>query len=554
MWDADSKASKVRISRGAELFPTTEGSMWVIDTRDDHAPPGSQVASRMKGHLRKPGGPTGSVQQAGMGATCEGQPEHGAEPRSGVGPVHSTDEALEGSEGVEGRGWPGGNLRKTVKVRTQGRRTLPLNLLRVYEAAKRNKQARFTALLHHVDVVALERAFRRLKRKASAGVDGETVTSYEENLQTKLKNLCERVHTGRYQPRAVRRVYIPKSDGGQRALGVPALEDKIVQGTVAEVLNAIYEVDFLGFSYGFRPGRNPHQALQSLHTALMTQCVNWVLDADIRKFFDSVDHEWLLRMLEHRIADPRVLRLIRQWLTAGVLESGEWHEVVEGTPQGAGISPLLANIFLHYVFDLWVHQWRRRKARGRIILVRYADDFVMGLQYADDARRMLEDLKERLAKFKLTLHADKTRLIEFGRMPTLARARRGQQRPETFAFLGFTHYCGRTRDGRFVVKRKTHSKRLTSKLNALRQEAKRRMHTPVSDQHRWLCQVLRGHYAYYGLPSNFRCLMGFLHQTRRVWFNALRRRSQRRLNWETFGVLLAHFPLPLPRITHPCTA
>ena len=240
---------------------------------------------------------------------------------------------------------------------------------------------------------------------------------------------------------------------------MPALEDKIVQGTVAEVLNAIYEVDFLGFSYGFRPGRNPHQALQSLHTALMTQCVNWVLDADIRKFFDSVDQEWLLRMLEHRIADPRVLRLIRQWLTAGVLERGEWHEVVEGTPQGAGISPLLANIFLHYVLDLWVHQWRRRKARGRIILVRYADDFVMGLQYADDARRMLEDLKERLAKFKLTLHADKTRLIEFGRMPTLARARRGQQRPETFAFLGFTHYCGRTRDGRFVVKRKTHSKR-----------------------------------------------------------------------------------------------
>ena len=260
-------------------------------------------------------------------------------------------------------------------------------------AARSAVQTRFTALLHHVDVEALERAFRRQKRQAGAGVDGITVADYEQNLAANLQDLCARVHTGRYRPQPVRRVYIPKADGGQRPLGVPTLEDKIVQGAVAEVLSAIYEVDFLGFSYGFRPGRNPHQALAALHTAIMSQRVNWVLDADIRSFFDSVDHEWLLRMLAHRIADPRVLRLVRMWLEAGILESGEWHETDRGTPQGAGISPLLANIFLHYVLDLWVHQWRRRHARGRVSIVRYADDFVMGFESRADAEQMLDDLR-----------------------------------------------------------------------------------------------------------------------------------------------------------------
>jgi group II intron reverse transcriptase/maturase len=422
--------------------------------------------------------------------------------------------------------------------------------VRVNEAARCDGKTRFTALLHHVDVAALERAFRRLKRKASAGVDGETVDSYEEDLQSNLRALCERVHTGRYRPLPVRRVYIPKSDGGQRPLGVPALEDKIVQGAVAEVLSAIYEVDFLGFSYGFRPGRSPHQALEALHTALMTQRVNWVLDADIRGFFDSVDHEWLLRMLAHRIADRRVLRLIRQWLKAGVLESGEWYETVAGTPQGAGISPLLANIFLHYVLDLWAHRWRRRTADGRVIVVRYSDDFVMGFQYARDARRMAADLRERLRKFRLSLHEGKTRLIEFGRLPALDRRRRGARRPETFAFLGFTHYCGWTRDGRFVVKRKTQSQRLTRKLTSVGQEARRRMHAPVAKQHRWLCQVLRGHYAYYGLPSNFRSLNAFYKGVQRRWYRALRRRSQRGMTWKDFWDLLSRYPLPSPRITH----
>jgi len=348
-------------------------------------------------------------------------------------------------------------------------------------------------------------------------------------------------------------VYIPKSDGGQRPLGLPALEDKIVQGAVAETLNAIYEADFLGLSYGFRPRRGPHDALSALHKALMTRCVNWVLDADVRKYFDSVDHEWLLRMLAHRIADRRILRLIRGWLRAGILEGGKWSETVEGTPQGAGISPLLANIFLHYVLDLWVHQWRRRRPRGRVILVRYADDFVLGFQYEDDARMMLGDLKGRLSKFGLTLHEGKTRLIEFGRLPALDRARRGLRRPETFAFLGFTHFCAWTRDGRFVVKRKTQSKRLARKLKALRLEARRRMHTPVVAQHRWLCRVLRGHYQYYGLTSNFRALNSFYQEVRRLWYRSLRRRNRTgRLSWKRFIALLERLPLATPRITRPC--
>jgi len=452
---------------------------------------------------------------------------------------------------VEGRDQPQGSPSQGAKVRTQSRVALPTDLARVNEAAKRDKRTRFTALLHHVDVAALLRAFRRLKRAASPGVDGKTVASYERNLPENLQDLCKRIHTGRYRPLPVRRAYIPKSDGGQRPLGVPALEDKIVQGAVAEVLSAVYEVDFLGFSYGFRPGRNPHQALAALHTALMTQCVNWVLDADIRKFFDSVDHEWLLRMVAHRIADPRILRLIRQWLKAGILESGEWHKTVEGTPQGSGISPLLANVFLHYVLDLWVHQWRQRHARGRVTIVRYADDFVMGFQYKSDAWRMLTDLKERLEKFRLALHEGKTRLIEFGRLPSLRRAKRGERRCTTFAFLGFVHYCSWTRDGRFVVKRKTQGQRMARKLQALRIEARRRMHAPMSDQQRWLSQVLRGHYAYYGLPSNYRMMHLFYNHVCWLWYRVLHRRSRRGSKWKDIAALLSQFPLPRPKITRP---
>lgn len=455
----------------------------------------------------------------------------------------------------EGRGQPEGIPHEEARARTQSRTTLPPNLVRVNAAARRAVQTQFTSLLHHVDQQALLRAFWRQKRRASAGVDGVTVAEYEQDLEVNLRDLCDRIHAGRYRPQPVRRVHIPKSDGGKRPLGIPTLEDKIVQSAVGEVLSAIYEVDFAGFSYGFRPGRNPHQAISSLHTAMMTQRVNWVLDADIRSFFDSVDHEWLLRMVAHRIADPRVLRLIRQWLKAGILESGEWHETDRGTPQGAGISPLLANVFLHYVLDLWVHQWRRRHARGRVSIVRYADDFVMGFECEDDARRMLVDLKERLAKFGLTLHEDKTRLIEFGRLPALRRRQRGERRTETFAFLGFTHYGGWTRDGRFIVKHKTQGKRLTRKLKAIRQEARRLMHAPLAQQHRWYSSILRGHYAYYGLPHNYPAMNIFHQEVRRIWFNCLCRRSQksRRMGWRMFGILTSAFPLPTPRITHPWT-
>jgi group II intron reverse transcriptase/maturase len=328
------------------------------------------------------------------------------------------------------------------------------------------------------------------------------------------------------------------------------LEDKIVQGAVAEVLSAIYEADFLGFSYGFRPKRSPHHALHALHTALMTQKVLWVLDADLRNFFGSVNHEWLLRMVAHRIADRRILRLIGQWLRAGVLESGEWSETIEGTPQGSGISPLLANIFLHYILDVWVHQWRQR-ARGRVSIVRFADDFVMGFEHEDEARRMLSDLTVRLSKFGLSLHEDKTRLILFGKYASERRAQRGLGRPETFDFLGFTHYCARSRDGRFVVKRKTQRKRRLRKLKELREEAWRRMHTSVAEQHKWLSSVLRGHFAYFGLPGNTRALAAFVFEVRKHWHRVLARRSQRGMTWDRFNRMLTRFPLPTPTITRP---
>lgn len=461
-------------------------------------------------------------------------------------------EGRAGTRRAEGRGRREGSPCEEAKVRTQSRVTLPPNLVRVNMAARRDAKTRFTALLHHVDEAALLRAFRRLKRGVTAGVDGVTVEAYERDLGENLRGLLGRVHAGRYRAQPVRRVVIPKADGGKRPLGVPTLEDKLLQGAVAEVMSAIYEVDFWGFSYGFRPGRSAHQALAALHAAVMTQKVNWVLDADIRSFFDSVDHEWMMRMLSHRIADKRILRLICKWLKAGILEGGEWKESEQGTPQGAGISPLLANIVLHYVLDGWAHQWRKQSARGQVILVRYADDFVMGFQYEADARRMREVLGGRLAKFKLALHEDKTRLLRFGKFAAEQRAERGELRPETFHFLGFTHFCGRTRDGRFIAKCKTQSKRMTRKLKEIRVEAHWRMHRPVGIQHAWLCRVLRGHYGYYGLPGNSRSLSAFLFEVRKIWFRSLRKRSQRfRLTRERFARLLERFPLPVPRIPHP---
>jgi group II intron reverse transcriptase/maturase len=445
---------------------------------------------------------------------------------------------MEGNDMKEGRGRLEGITQETAKGQTRSWQALLPHLERVNAAARRSGQTRFTALLHHVDVAALERAFRRQRRAASPGVDRVSVDSYAQDLQSNLRRLHDRVHSGQYWPKPVLRSYIPKADGGRRPLGLPTLEDKIVQGAVAEVLNAIYEVDFLGFSHGFRPGRSPHTALAVLDRALMTQKVNWVLDVDIRSFFDSVDHGWLLRMLAHRIAEK-----------AGILESGRWRMVAEGTPQGSGISPLLANVFLHYVFDLWIHQWRRRQARGQVVVCRYADDMVLGFQYEDDARGLLAALEERLGHFGLALHEGKTRLIEFGRFAARQREAAGLRRPETFDFLGFTHYCGKTRKGRFMVKRKTQAKRMTRKLTAIRQEMKARLHRPVKVQHQWLCQVLRGHYGYYGVIFNHRSLHAFYEGVKCSWFKALRRRSQKsRMNWQRFAQLLAVYPLPKPVI------
>lgn len=458
--------------------------------------------------------------------------------------------AAKGTSQPEGRPRLEDAPSERARDRTRSRGSLPAGLERVSVAARRSRQTRFTALLHHADEAALLRAFRRQRRAASAGVDGVTVEAYEHDLEQNLRDLCDRVHSGRYRPQPVRRTSIPKADGGHRPLGVPVLEDKIVQGAVTEVLSAVYEVDFLGFSYGFRPRRSAHHALQALHTALMTRKVLWVLDADIRSFFDSVNHEWLLRMLSHRIADPRILRLIGQWLRAGILERGEWKDALEGTPQGAGISPLLANVFLHYVIDLWVHRWRRQ-AHGCVSVVRYADDFVMGFESEADARKMLADLTERLVKFGLALHGDKTRLIMFGKYAAERRRRIGMRRPETFDFLGFTHYCAVSRDGRFIVKRKTQRKRMIRKLKELRIEVRRRMHRPVAEQHEWLSRILRGHFAYFGVSSNMRAMASFAYEVRRLWRRALARRSQRGMTWDRFARFLRVFPLPMPTITRP---
>ena len=449
----------------------------------------------------------------------------------------------------EGRPRLRGTSGEKAQNRTQGRGTLPANLARVNEAAKRSRQTRFTALLHHIDVEALERAFRRLRRKAASGVDGVTVETYEGELESNLRDLHERVHSGRYRPQPVRRTYIPKADGGRRPLGILALEDKIVQGAVAEVLSAIYEADFLDCSYGFRPGRSAHQALQAVRTAVMVERVNWVFEADIRRYYDSIDHEWLLRMVAHRVADPRVLRLIRQWLRAGILEDGVYADTVEGTPQGAGISPLLSNVFLHYVLDLWVEQWARRHTTGHVRLVRYADDYILALQKRQDAEAMRVALTERLAKFGLQLHEDKTRLIEFGRFAEENRRRRGETRPEAFDFLGFTHYCGQSREERFRLCQKTQRKRMVRKLKELRLEMRRRMHLRVRDQQQWLSSVLKGHDDYYGIPGNSTSIDRFHLEVTKGWRWVLRRRGQkRRMSWDRFNALLRVFPLPPARI------
>ena len=459
--------------------------------------------------------------------------------------------AVAAAESVEERRPAEGNMAsKTRPGHSAGSGALSA-LDRVREVARKDKEARFTALLHHVDVARLRAAFWAIRPQAAPGVDGVTWDAYGQELEANLQDLHERVHAGRYRARPSRRAYIPKADGRQRPLGIATLEDKIVQRAVVEVLNAVYEVDFLGFSYGFRPGRNPHHALDALTVGVWRKKVNWVLDADIRDFFTNLDHGWLGRFLEHRIADRRVLRLIEKWLAAGVIEDGNWSETLQGAPQGASVSPLLANVYLHYVFDLWADWWRRRCARGDVIIVRFADDFIVGFEYQEDAQRFLAELRERFAKFALELHPDKTRLIEFGRFAAARRRARGLGKPETFDFLGFTHICASMRDGRFWVRRITISKRLRAKLREVNDQLERRRYQPIPEQGRWLGSVVRGHRAYYAVPGNRTAVAAFRTQVTRHWHRALERRSQRtRISWNRMDRLATRW-LPPARVVHP---
>jgi len=417
--------------------------------------------------------------------------------------------------------------------------------------ARKDRDVRFTALLHHVDVDRLREAYRAISPNAAPGVDGVTWWDYGLDLEANLRDLRARVQWGAYRATPSRRVFIPKPDGRLRPLGIAALEDKILQRAVVEVLNAVYEQDFLGFSYGFRPGRGQHDALDALAVAIERRRVNWLLDADIRDFFTRLDQGWLERFLEHRIADRRVLRLIQKWLRAGVIEDGEWSKTEEGTAQGASVSPLLANVYLHYVFDLWADQWRRRHARGDVIFVRFADDYVAGFEHREDAERFLADLRDRFAEFCLELAAEKTRLIEFGRFAARDRERRGVSKPETFDLLGFTHICAKDRHGRFKLKRVTSKKKMRAKLKSVKTEMRRRMHHPIPEQGRWLARVLAGHYNYYAVPDNSEALRAFRYRVIRHWRQVLRHRSQKgRITWERTRRLADRW-LPRARILHP---
>ena len=454
------------------------------------------------------------------------------------------------AEAMERRGLAKGKTPRQNTNRALDRAVVQSALGRIRQAAVKDKRAKFTSLMHHIcHLSMLREAFYGLKRNAAAGVDGETWRRYEKELESNLADLSARLRRGGYRAKPVRRVFISKEDGRQRPLGVTALEDKIVQRATVEVLNGIYEQDFLDFSYGYRPRRSQHEALDALYLGLEKK-VDWVLEGDISAFFDMMDHEWLMKFLEHRIADQRVLRLIRKWLKAGVLEREQWTSSEEGTPQGGSASPLLANIYLHYVFDLWVQHWRKTKAKGEVIVVRWADDFVVGFPHQPEAERFHNELRERFAQFKLKLHPEKTRVIEFGRFAIERRKRRGQGKPETFNFLGFTHICAKKRsNGMFTVLRRTMSKRKRAKLKAVKVELRKRMHQRVAEVGQWLRSVVEGHNRYYGVPTNLPSLGSFRYHVGRYWYRTLKRRSQKPLEWERMLRLLDRW-LPWPKLYH----
>src|SRR5712692_7431669 len=455
------------------------------------------------------------------------------------------------AEPVEPRAGAKGNASQHSTDRAQSRGTVSQALERIRQAARERKTERFTALLHHISSELLAEAFDELREDAAPGVDGLTWWDYEADLERNLEDLHARVHRGAYRALPSRRVYIPKDDGRQRPLAVAALGDQIVQRATAMVLNAIYEEDFLGFSYGFRPGRGTHDALDALCVGITSKKVNFILDADIRSFFDTVNQDWLIRFVEHRIGDRRIVRLIQKWLKVGVLEDGIVTVSDRGTAQGAVISPLLANIYLHYVLDLWAERWRRRKATGDMIIVRYADDFIVGFQHESDARRFLDEMRGRLREYALSLHPEKTRLIEFGRFAAERRKRRGLGKPETFNFLGFTFSCGKTRAGKFQIKRKTRRDRMRAKLKMIKEEMWRRMHQPIPAQGKWLWYVVNGYFNYHAVPTNARALHVFRHHITDLWRRTLRRRSQKdRMTWERMTQLVDDW-LPKPIILHP---
>src|ERR1039457_1086923 len=464
---------------------------------------------------------------------------------------HSNRDGKPWRESEEGRPLIKENTHQSGTHPTQSGARVSQGLAGVRKAAREGQEIKFTALLHHLTVDLLRESFYALKRKAAPGVDGVTWQEYETGREGRLLDPPRRVHRGAYRAKPSRRAYIPKVDGRQRPLGVAALEDKIVQQAVVTILHAIYEEDFLGFSYGFRPGRSQHQALDALSYALTRKHVNYIRDADIRGFFDSISHEGMLKFVQQRVADRRILGLIQKGLKAGVMEEGEWSATEMGTPQGAVISPLLANIDLHYVFDLWVHAWRKKHARGDVVVVRYADDTVLGFQAQTEADRFLEDFRERLGKFGLELHPDKTRRIEFGRYAELYRKRRGEGKPETFDFLGFTHFRGKNGLGRFLVRPPTIRKRMRAKLRQVKQQLRERMHDPVSQTGQWLQSVVQGYFNYYAVPGNLTSLGVFRDRVLALWWRTIRRRSQKRRNPWTRTLVFAQRWLPQPRALHP---
>jgi group II intron reverse transcriptase/maturase len=504
--------------------------------------PGDLVTARKKEAGRRENAMSGKTLMHG-----------GEESYGGVVPTKQPNKGERSpAEGAEGRPQTEENTQEPNLCRTPSRESGPTGLARVREAAKKDGKQKFTALLHHVTIELLRESYSSLKKQAAPGVDGVRWEEYGQDVEERLADLHGRIHRGAYHAQPSRRVWIPKADGRQRPLGIAALEDKIVQHAVGTVLNQVWEEDFLGFSYGFRPGRSQHDALDALWVGIVRHKVNWILDIDIRSYFDKIQHEWLVQFVEHRIGDKRVVRLIQKWLKAGVMEQGQWSETREGSPQGAVISPILANLYLHYVLDVWVEAWRKKVAHGDVIIVRYADDAVLGFEHREEAERFLEQLRGRLQKFGLELHPGKTRLIEFGRFAAERRNKRGEGKPETFNFLGFTHICGTNHQtGNYTVHRRTMGKRMAAKLKDIKAKLRVRMHVRVGGTVQWLQQVVRGYFQYHAVPGNLPRMAEFRREVGRIWCRTLRRRSQRsRLTWERFAERLQCL-LPTVQVLHP---